>query len=258
MRAALPATFGRLVPALASLVALAAATGGCWYHVEDYCPRCAIVDHDHSAVPPTAPGTKTEVVLVHGSFGFGPEWGPVVDAVRQSPGFDLVAWKWPGPFRTPKRDALALRAEIQSLLDGLPLQVDEVIVLAHSAGGLIANLAIRGLDVKAGRHVTVALLDPAFWGPPLGKREEYTPLPPGSRRRCSSQRIRPAPRPARRRSRRPAPPTEWISPTNTSARSGTTRWSPKPPSRSWRRDETRSRPPRTRSRQVLERRYFTA
>jgi pimeloyl-ACP methyl ester carboxylesterase len=162
----------------ALLFAAAMTASGCWFHVEEVCPDCAIVDHAHTAIPPTAPFTHTEVVLVHGSLGFGDEWRPVIEAVRESPGFDLVAWTWPGPFRNPPRDALALRAEIQALLDGLPSSVEEIIVLAHSAGGLLTNLAIRQLNVPAGRHVTVAFLDATFW-PRLEKREKYGPLPPG-------------------------------------------------------------------------------
>jgi hypothetical protein len=163
--------------ALCALPLLLAANA-CWYHVEKYCPHCATVDHDRTDVPPTAPGTTTEVLLVHGSFGFAWEWRPVVDTIRATPGFDLVAWKWPGPFHDPKGDARELRDEIQTLLDGLPPQIDELIVLAHSAGGLLANLAIRGVVVPPGRHMTVALLDPAFW-PSVGGRDEYVPLDKG-------------------------------------------------------------------------------
>jgi hypothetical protein len=167
----------RVLSALLAL-GLGSPASGCWYHVEKYCAGCTVVEHDQIDVPPPAPGTHTEVVLVHGSFGFGGEWGEVVRAVRESPGFELLVWSWPGPFRNPLRDALALRAELQALLDSLPPSVGEIIVLAHSAGGLIGNLAIRQLRVPPGRHMTVALLDPAFW-PRVGKRADYTPLPEG-------------------------------------------------------------------------------
>ncbi len=143
-----------------------------------YCPGCVVVDHARAEVPPPTPGTRTEVVLVHGAFGFGEEWAPVIAAVRQAPHFDLLAWSWPGPFRhPPPKDARALAAELQALLDGLPPTVDEIIVLAHSAGGLITNLAMRQLRIPPGRHVTVALLDPVFFR--LANPAQYHALPAG-------------------------------------------------------------------------------
>jgi alpha-beta hydrolase superfamily lysophospholipase len=163
-------------------VVLGLSASGCWSHVEDYCRGCAVADREHTALPATPATTHTEVVLVHGAWGFGGEWKEVVETVRQSPGFSLVAWSWPGPFggpfHNPKQDALALRAELQALLDGLPPSVGEILVFAHSAGGLITNLAVRQLNVPSGRHMTVVLLDPALH-PTLAKREEYPPLPSG-------------------------------------------------------------------------------
>jgi hypothetical protein len=163
--------------ALLALLAAAPLTG-CWFRVETYCPGCVVVDHARTRVPQVAATTHTVVVLVHGSWGFGPEWKDVVDAARNSPGFDLIAWSWPGPFRDPPGDAVALRAELQALLDELPPSVDEIIVLAHSAAGLLANLAVRQIVVPNGRHLTVALLDPAL-SPALADPVEYPRLPPG-------------------------------------------------------------------------------
>lgn len=152
--------------------------GGCWYAVEEYCPGCTTVDLKQPAVPQPAPSVRTQVVLVHGAFGFGDEWLPVVAALRESSDFAFFAWTWPGPFRNPPRAAQALAQELQLLVDGLPPTVEEVLVLAHSAGGLIANFAARKLRVPPRLRVTVALLDPALrWR--IAKKEEYLPLPPG-------------------------------------------------------------------------------
>jgi pimeloyl-ACP methyl ester carboxylesterase len=157
---------------------LLALAGGCWQHVEEYCAGCTIIDYRQTVVPPPSPGTDTEVVLIHGAFGFGEEWSAVIAELKKTPGYSFFAWSWPGPFRNPPRTARALGAELQALIDGLPETVQEVIVLAHSAGGLITNLAARQLRVPRGRRVTVALLDPAL-RPTLAKKEAYLPLPPG-------------------------------------------------------------------------------
>lgn len=151
---------------------------GCWSHVEDYCAGCTIIDYKITAVPSIGAAIDTEVVLVHGAFGFGAEWRPILAFIKESPRFGVIAWSWPGPFRNPPREARALAAELQALLDRLPPSVEELIVLSHSAAGLISNLAIRQLRVPTGRHVTVALLDPVFW-PPLVKRNLYGALPAG-------------------------------------------------------------------------------
>lgn len=152
--------------------------GGCWYHVEDYCAGCTLVDHRRVAVPRPRPGARTQVVLVHGAFGFGDEWLPVLSELRRAPELTFFAWTWPGPFHNPPRDARRLGAELQALLDQLPPSIEEILVLAHSAGGLISNLAGRHLRVPPGRRVTIALLDPAF-RPALASADEYLPVPPG-------------------------------------------------------------------------------
>jgi hypothetical protein len=154
------------------LIGIVLALGGCWYRVDKYCPGCTVVDHSKTTVPPVAPGTDTVVVLVHGARGFGAEWKDVIADVRQTPGFDLIAWSWPGPFKDPAHHMLALRAELQALLDSLPPSVREVIVLAHSAGATISNIAVRQVHVPAGRHMTVALLDPPPWHPPANRPED--------------------------------------------------------------------------------------
>lgn len=77
-----------------------------------------------------------------------------------------------------------LAAELQALLDRFPQSVQEIILLAHWAGGLLANLAARQLHVPSGRRITVALLDPAWWPmltlwPELARPEAYQPVPSG-------------------------------------------------------------------------------
>ncbi len=186
-RCARPAVVdSRTMRLLGACAAVLTTASGCWYSVEEYCAGCTRIEHTQIAVPTPVLGTHTQVVLVHGAFGFGAEWTPVVDWLRHTPGFDFFAWTWRGlgPFDRPPRDAQVLAAELQALLDRLPPSVREIIVLAHSAGGLLTNVAARQLRVAPGRQVTVALLDPALWPmlslwPELARPEVYPKVPSG-------------------------------------------------------------------------------
>ena len=170
----------------ALLGALLLSASGCWYSIEQYCDPCQRVAHTQVSVPAVAPGTHTEVVLIHGAFGFGAEWTPVIESLRETPGVDFFAWSWPGPapFSNPPRDAQVLAAELQALVDRLPPSVDEIVVLAHSAGGGLANYAARQLQRTHRRRVLVALLDPvlgpmlSLW-PVLRQPALYPPAPAG-------------------------------------------------------------------------------
>ncbi len=170
----------------ALLGALALSASDCWYSVEQYCAQCQLVTHAQVSMPAVAPGTHTEVVLIHGAFGFGAEWTPVVQSLQETPGVDFFAWSWPGPapFADPPRDAQVLAAELQALVDQLPPSVEEIVVLAHSAGGGLANYAARQLQRTRRRPVLVALLDPVLWPmlslwPALRQSALYPPVPAG-------------------------------------------------------------------------------
>lgn len=170
----------------ALLGALVLSASDCWYSVEQYCAECQRVAHTQVHIPAVTPGTHTEVVLIHGAFGFGPEWTPVVESLRQTPGVDFFAWSWPGPvpFANPPRDAQLLAAELQVLIDQLPPSVEEIVVLAHSAGAGLANYAARQLQRTLRRRILVALLDPVLWPmlslwPALRQPALYPPAPAG-------------------------------------------------------------------------------
>lgn len=170
----------------ALLCALVLSASDCWFSVEQYCAQCQRVAHTQVSIPAVAPGTHTEVVLIHGAFGFGAEWTPVVESLRETPGVDFFAWSWPGPapFGNPPRDAQVLAAELQVLVDQLPPSVGEIVVLAHSAGGGLANYAARQLQRTRRRRVLVALLDPVLWPmlslwPALRQPALYPPVPAG-------------------------------------------------------------------------------
>ena len=170
----------------ALLGALVLSTSDCWYSVEQYCAQCQRIAHTQVSIPAVAAGTHTEVVLIHGAFGFGAEWTPVVQSLQETLGVDFFAWSWPGPapFGNPPRDAQLLAAELQALVDQLPPSVEEIIVLAHSAGAGLANYAARQLQRTRRRRIVVALLDPVLWPilslwPALRQPALYPPAPAG-------------------------------------------------------------------------------
>jgi hypothetical protein len=143
------------VTARAALGALALAAAGCFHFPQDHCPGCAIVDETTARLPALRADASAVVVLVPGAFGFGDEWAPVVARLRATRvGFFVFAW--PGPWRDPSRAARRLAVALQALLDGAPATVREVLVLAHSAGGLIGSYAARRLLVPPGRRLRLA------------------------------------------------------------------------------------------------------
>lgn len=175
---------------------LGLATAGCFVHADEACRGCAIVHHAEPMPPAVPAGQRGLVVLLHGAFGFGPEWRPVLAALAKRPELSFFAFDWPGPFgnKVPTR-AEELRITLQAAIDKLPESAREVLVLAHSAGGSLAEFAARRLVVPPGVRVHIALLDAARLNlapytvspeidTPLGMalstiQEEAPPIPPG-------------------------------------------------------------------------------
>ena len=141
---------------LVSLAAFGTLVGGCWNDLDEHCRRCLIVDEHAPRLPPIASETRAVVILVHGAFGFGDEWQPLVTAVRARPHAALVAFGWTGPFaRNPTLAAQALLRLLQATVDAAP-PAAEILVIGHSAGGALAEFAAERLRVPAGRRVRIA------------------------------------------------------------------------------------------------------
>jgi pimeloyl-ACP methyl ester carboxylesterase len=133
---------------------------GCFNHAEDACRGCAVVSWKEPSPPPTAAGKTALVVLLHGAFGFGGEWTPILEALDRRPEIAYWVFSWPGPFGgKPPNRAEAFRHALQASLDLLPPTIREVLVLAHSAGGPVAEYAGRRARVPPGVRVHIALLD---------------------------------------------------------------------------------------------------
>jgi hypothetical protein len=126
---------------------------GCFSHVADHCPRCHVVPTvEPRRLPEVPPGAPALVVLVPGAFGFGTEWAETVRELARARLPFFVYW-WHRPRRSPSLTAEDLRAILQAALDRS--SVPELCVLSHSAGGLLASYAARGLRVPPGRRVSV-------------------------------------------------------------------------------------------------------
>jgi pimeloyl-ACP methyl ester carboxylesterase len=129
---------------------------GCWHDVADHCPGCLILS-EHTLTPlPTLPSaTPAIVILVHGAFGFGNEWRPVVAEARRHSDVLLAAFAWSGPFsRKPSLPAEMLRKTVQQAIDQAP-PATEVVVIAHSAGGALTAYVAPRLRVPATRQVRI-------------------------------------------------------------------------------------------------------
>lgn len=166
--------------ALACTLALTALWSGCFVHAEDGCKGCAIVPW-RSPMPPRTPAGKTAlVILLHGAFGFGSEWVPILAALDRRPELAYFAFAWPGPFggRTTDR-AEAFRVTLQAAVSSLPESTREVLVLAHSAGGAVAEYAARRLVVPPYVRVHIALLDASHVSMAPYKRVDTVDTPLG-------------------------------------------------------------------------------
>ncbi len=144
------------------LALVAVLLSGCFSRAELACRDCAIVRVEQPAPPPVPEGRRAVVVLLHGAFGFGSEWNPIRRALAERPELAWWVFSWPGPFGgdVPAR-ADAFRVALQATVSSLPSTARDVLVLAHSAGGGVADYAARRLVVPDGVTVHVALLDSA-------------------------------------------------------------------------------------------------
>lgn len=127
--------------------------------------------------------THQVLVLVPGIRGAGPEWEPVIERLSR-PGRSLFFFRWVPLDHLDKlsRNLAAGLRTLSSCLDG---KDDELIVLAHSAGGIIAAHAASRVSTRAGAPPAVRVItaasalagiqvrgEPAAKAPPASSEEE--------------------------------------------------------------------------------------
>jgi pimeloyl-ACP methyl ester carboxylesterase len=128
-----------------------------------------------SAARPLAPpcAERVRVVLVHGAFGFGKEWDPVLARLERDH-VDFVVYEWKGPWSGIGVRVDELAPVLQELVDDGGPRLRELVVIGHSAGGVIADYAARRLRVPPRLRVRVA----SIAAPDYLKVMPVPPLPP--------------------------------------------------------------------------------
>ena len=105
------------------------------------------------------------VVIVPGGFGFGDEWKETVEALRAREDLDFAVFWTRGVSGDPSRMAERLAGTLQAALARLPDTANEVVVIGHSFGGLIADYAARDVAVPDGKRLRVWAIDPPHMKP---------------------------------------------------------------------------------------------
>jgi len=155
--------------AFAFAFAFAFALAGCVHPVAERCPRCTVVDAQHNELPRLKAGAKRMFVLVPGVLGYGWEWDDAVQALTRAPQDDYLVFWW-NPWGSVARAAHELRDTLRRALWTTPDRVQEIVVVAHSMGGIVAAHALDGLSVPARRQLTVLTIGAplaGMLGPPF-------------------------------------------------------------------------------------------
>jgi pimeloyl-ACP methyl ester carboxylesterase len=145
-----------------SALILALTMCGCVTNVSKQCPTCAVVDAARPRLPPLKPGTERLFVLVPGLLGYGWEWDAPVARLRATPKVDFVVFWWE-PWGSVDRAARQLDDVLWHALTAAPPSVREIIVVAHSAGGLVAAHAVGRLPSPP-RKLTLVTIGAPFAG----------------------------------------------------------------------------------------------
>lgn len=147
-----PVKWSRGRGVVATLLAL---LSGCAVPVQRVCPQCARLVIGER--PPVPPGTRTVVVIVPGLLGYGWEWNGAQSALEQVPGAAVVVHEW-DPWTSVHAGGAQLATSMQYLLARLPRSVNKVVIISHSAGGLLAVDAAARLRVPPGLPVEVLVV----------------------------------------------------------------------------------------------------
>ena len=142
-------TWARRLVAAALLVGAAT---GCAVPLRTACPRCPRLELGER--PPVPWGTRTLFVLLPGLLGYGWEWNGAQLALGQLPGASIVVYEW-DPWDSVHVAGGRLAAHLRFLLRRLPPSVRRVVVLSHSAAGLLAVRAAAELSPPPGVAVDV-------------------------------------------------------------------------------------------------------
>lgn len=126
--------------------------------------------------------TRTVFLLVPGLLGYGWEWNGAQEALSRYPAVRVLVYSWE-PWHSLATSSARLAAHIAYLRESLPPSVSELLVIAHSAAGLLALEAAGQLPAVQPGQPRVRILSVGAplagmgrnpWG---GLDNRHTPLP---------------------------------------------------------------------------------
>jgi pimeloyl-ACP methyl ester carboxylesterase len=147
---------------LRGVLVCALAAAGCVTTVAQQCPRCVVVDAQHAMPRPRAAAERL-FLLVPGALGYGWEWDAAVARLEKAARVQFMVFWW-DPWRSLARAADDLGAVLTRLIGAAPPSLREIVVVAHSAGGMVGAHALAGLRVPPGRRVTLVTIGTPFAG----------------------------------------------------------------------------------------------
>ena len=141
---------------------------GCVHYVTRECPTCRVLNPRHTgqepALPAIKPTTKRLFVIVPGGLGYSWEWTPAVRRLAAAPDTEFVVYWWE-PYGTMQTATQGLVRYVNDLLTPVSARsLEEVVVVAHSIGGIVAAHAAHELRPPDGVHIRVATIGTPFAG----------------------------------------------------------------------------------------------
>ena len=155
---------------------------GCFSPVAKRCLHCQeLVVGARPAVPP---GTQTVFLVVPGLLGYGWEWDGAQAALSKYPSAAVLVYSWE-PWHSLSRASERLARHIDYLSRRLPRSVQRLVVIGHSAAGLLAVAAAGSLQSTTDRSAKLSIRMLSVGAPlagmgrnPWGGQDmRYTPLP---------------------------------------------------------------------------------
>jgi hypothetical protein len=133
---------------------------GCVTHVTKQCPDCVYTD-GVTTTPRLRQNVARLFILVPGALGYGWEWDAAVASLRKQHADFIVFW-W-DPWSSIRSGANHLRSVVQTALWVEP-SLKEVILVAHSAGGIVAAHGLAGVAVPPGTRIKLVTIGTPFAG----------------------------------------------------------------------------------------------
>jgi len=168
----------RSIAGLSLAVLFASQGAGCAVPLSRACPSCKVVEL--GVRPPVAQGIKTVYVLIPGLLGYGWEWDEAQKELALMPDAATLLWPW-DPWLSVARSGDSLAQHLDFLLRRLPGSVDRVVVVAHSAAGLLLLWAGARISVPSRLSVELISVGAPLAGQGFNPWSEpnlwWTPLP---------------------------------------------------------------------------------